>query len=146
MKYDVTYKCGHSGVLDLGGKTKDREWKVEQAQYNLCPDCYRAAKQREMEEELAKYDLPELTGTERQVKWATDIRFKFAHEANRIMNEDRYKNNSEFIEKYEKTYKSVVDVETTSKWWIENRDKFVGDKHAVFMNDQYIKIAGIGGR
>lgn len=144
MKYDVTYKCGHSGVLDLGGKTKDREWRVEQAQYRLCPDCYRAMKQKEMEEELAKYNLPELSGTERQIKWATDIRFKFAHEANRIMNEDKYRNNAEFIERYNKTYKSVVDVETTSKWWIEHRDEFEGvPKHAEFMNGQYIKISGI---
>ena len=141
MKYDVIFKCGHAGVLDLVGKST--EWRLEQAQYNLCPDCYRAMKQKEMEEELAKYNLPELSGTERQIKWATEIRFKFASEANRNLNGE-YKDNTEFIGKYTKTYKSIVDVQTTSKWWIEHRDEFEGvSKHAQFMNSQYIKIAGI---
>lgn len=49
-KYNVTYSCGHDGVVDLSGPGKDRERKLEWYSTSAqCPDCYRAAKKAEQE-------------------------------------------------------------------------------------------------
>lgn len=41
-KYDIKYSCGHTGRIELYGKTCDREGKIEYLEkYGNCPDCYR---------------------------------------------------------------------------------------------------------
>ena len=76
-KYDITYSCGHSGRIDIVGKNRDNliKWYQEKA---LCPQCYQEQQQKlqnEREKELIqKFELPELTGTEKQVKWANSLR------------------------------------------------------------------------
>lgn len=43
MKYDITYSCGHDGVVTLFGKNKEREKKLEwYADCAVCPECYKA--------------------------------------------------------------------------------------------------------
>ena len=44
-KYDITYSCGHDGVVSIGGKIDDRDRKLEWYKTEaVCPDCYRKAK------------------------------------------------------------------------------------------------------
>lgn len=70
-KYDVTYACGHTETVELFGKTSERERKIEWMEGNcLCPSCYKEKQQKEAE----AFDLPELTGTPKQVAWAEKIR------------------------------------------------------------------------
>lgn len=41
-KYDVTYSCGHAGVVELFGKEKDRQNKIQWYESDgLCPECYK---------------------------------------------------------------------------------------------------------
>jgi hypothetical protein len=41
MKYDVTYSCGHKDVVELFGKTEEREKKLAwYASAAVCPCCY----------------------------------------------------------------------------------------------------------
>ena len=56
MEYDITYGCGHEGVVNLVGKTKDREYKLEwYKNFGDCPECYEEKqKQKRQEEELKK--------------------------------------------------------------------------------------------
>lgn len=43
MKYDVTYSCGHDGVVSLLGEGAERERKLAwYADCGLCPECYKA--------------------------------------------------------------------------------------------------------
>ena len=49
MKYDGIYSCGHEGVIDIIGPTKDREWKKEHEFSQLCPECRKKAHQLELE-------------------------------------------------------------------------------------------------
>ena len=67
--------------------------------YSVCPDCYRAEQHEQATAEAAKVALPELTGSERQVAWAMDIR----HKASKSNGFNSIKN------------------ETSAKWWIDNR-------------------------
>ena len=41
MLYSGTFSCGHEGKVNIIGKAKDREWKIERAFSNMCPDCYK---------------------------------------------------------------------------------------------------------
>ena len=69
MLYSGTFSCGHEGKVNIIGKAKDREWKIERAFSNMCPDCYKKwleeehqRKNKEAMEEAKEMDLPELTG------------------------------------------------------------------------------------
>lgn len=43
-KYEVTYSCGHKGVVDLIGKEKDRRSKIEWLEKKgLCNRCYQSS-------------------------------------------------------------------------------------------------------
>lgn len=82
----VCEKCGESfryrrKVMNRSAADNLEEWTRENM--TVCPDCYRkmeieAERQRinEIIENMDKPALPELKGTEKQVKWATDIRNK----------------------------------------------------------------------
>lgn len=53
-KYDIIYSCGHEGVVELLGKEKDRQRKIEWYESTgLCPECYK----KEMREKEAKMPL-----------------------------------------------------------------------------------------
>ncbi len=49
-KYNVTYKCNHEGIVDLYGKSIDRERKLEWLKSTLCPECYARAQAQEANE------------------------------------------------------------------------------------------------
>ncbi len=85
MQYKVTYGCGHEGYINITKKSE--MWKKEERYLTLCPECYKkhleyekeqAAKKKAEEVEKSKIELglqlPELKGTEKQVKWANSIR------------------------------------------------------------------------
>lgn len=80
-KYDVTYTCGHSGVVNIIGPVKDREWKRQNEENKTCPDCWRKSieeerelKNKEAAEKAAEMELPELTGSPKQIAWANTLR------------------------------------------------------------------------
>jgi len=86
-KVRIPYKCGHTAAADLSkipaGKRKSRaKWYSENFD---CPDCFKqqrqksseqAANQRALDAEAfaEAHELPELDGSEAQVKWASIIR------------------------------------------------------------------------
>lgn len=52
MKYDITYSCGHTGIVELTGKGTEREKRIHfLTEYGLCPDCYKNKKQEEKKAE-----------------------------------------------------------------------------------------------
>lgn len=79
--YYGAFSCGHEGRVNIIGPGKDREWKKERAFGELCPECYKKWLEEERKkanleaaEKSSKMELPELTGTERQVAWANTLR------------------------------------------------------------------------
>lgn len=60
MKVNITYSCGHEGTIEVFGKAEEREREIKYfEEYGLCPDCYKAEKQKETEEFAVKCELPE---------------------------------------------------------------------------------------
>jgi hypothetical protein len=119
-KYDVTYQCGHMGVIRLEGSRSSRERELQWHQENkLCPECWKAM-QREKEQELVdsmgSLDLPALEGSEKQVDWANRIRAGILSD----LQEPRT------IVDYERIRREVaLEVAkgiTSARWWIDNRN------------------------
>lgn len=49
-QYDVTFGCGHSGIVNLVGKNTERERKLRYfEECGMCSDCYRKKKEKERE-------------------------------------------------------------------------------------------------
>lgn len=83
-KYTIDHSCGHEQTHDLIGRHKDRDRKIAWLETTLCADCYRAKIEREREEQAQKaaqdaqeVGLPDLTGTEKQIRWALQLRSEF---------------------------------------------------------------------
>ena len=140
-----TYNCGHEGRTNIIGKTKDREWKADKHFSGLCPECWEVEKQRQFDEanakaaaEAAEMDLPELTGTERQVSWANTLRQAW------IKTADGYVENGKTnIKKFKETdpdkaievekelaivmtaIDNILKAKTAARYWIDSRDSDV---------------------
>lgn len=57
-KYDVTYSCGHSGIVELVGKGSERERKIKFfEECGLCPECYKKKKQEEKSNEPFQLEI-----------------------------------------------------------------------------------------
>jgi hypothetical protein len=79
--YYGTYQCKHEGRINIIGPGKERQWKIDREFSGLCPECAKIEREKQLRqknEEAAKasaeMELPELTGSEKQVAWATSLR------------------------------------------------------------------------
>lgn len=141
-KYDITFSCGHAERRDIIGKVKDRESKAQWMAEGLCSECWEAEKKRKFEEENKKaaeeakeYGLPDLTGSEKQVAWATTIRQEWIAEAEKQIAriEERLANNPE-PEKANRAIRGIraaVDdrllKNVDARSWIDSRGESVLD-------------------
>ena len=114
--YNITYSCGHTERVQLYGPHRDRESYIEYAsRAKFCPDCYRAKKDEERRQEneraaslAGEIGLGALTGSEKQVAWATTIRQRALEEALRAGG-------------IKEKIVPLLNHETSAKWWIDNR-------------------------
>lgn len=142
-KYDVTFSCGHTELINLIGKVKDRERKIEYFEnHGLCSECWEAERTRQFEEqnqkaaeEAKEYGLPDLSGTEKQVAWANTLRQKFIAEAEKSMSGYEEKlSHKHFEENPDKKEKALVILdamrqaldarllkETSARFWIDHQ-------------------------
>jgi hypothetical protein len=102
--YYGTFACGCEGRVNIIGPTKDRQWKADRKFEGLCEDCYKKHLEEERQkaneeaaEKSKEMELPELTGTEKQIAWANTLRQKLI---------ERF----EDVTKDEETIKKFIDV------------------------------------
>lgn len=133
MKFYGTYSCGHDGEIQIYGPTKDREWKAKYEFDRLCPECRELERKRQIEEKdkiamdaAIQMGLPILTGTEKQIAWATKIRYDHINAVKRSL--ESYKKEkvtftfgSVATEQWKAVFDSLLSNETESKFWIKNR-------------------------
>lgn len=131
-KYSVTRVCGHDEIVNLIGKMKDREWRLNNVEPNkLCAECYQVELNRQREEvnrqtaEAAKdMNLPELEGSEKQVAWAETLRQKFLDKTSVIyVKNEKYnrKEDEKERQKYILALESIKATKTKASWWIDTR-------------------------
>jgi hypothetical protein len=99
-KYEITRNCGHTETHQITGNSRDREWRIKWLERHDCGACFGAKRVEASKAEGAAAlvalgdtasKLPTLTGSEKQVTWATQIRAKVftwlaSDEAGRAMN------------------------------------------------------------
>ncbi len=130
-KYEVTYTCGHTDTIELFGRMKDREWRLEREKDKLCPECWK----KQLEEDRAKENaeaaeanktlgLPELEGTEKQIPWAESIRQQILSAIEKevlgIISPEKKKKHPD---KYKSILEGVKSIKqhTAASWWIDRR-------------------------
>lgn len=143
--YYGTYSCGHEGRVNVVGPQKDRPWKIEREFKKLCLDCYekkRAEKAKVAEKEAKKMELPELSGSEKQVAWANTIRMDFIKFVKgKVESEEAQKLESYSDENKNEVLQALdnfVKANTEAEYWIDNR--FGTNYLLLDMKQEYKKI------
>lgn len=131
--YYGTYACGHEGRTNVVGPTKNRQWIADRRFEGLCPECYEAKLQADREaanadaaKKAKEMELPELTGTEKQVAWANTLRHRLVERFEAKIKEgftpSVAKRHGITEEKLRATLQNILQTKTEAKWYIENRD------------------------
>lgn len=133
MKYTVTFSCGHTGVVELFGKSADREKKLEWYQDTaVCPDCYkkswdmqRLEERQQAYENAKKMNLPALTGSDKQIAWAVTIRDRFFSLLNAYIDSHAKNTKTEagktFFRELKLRAQAFFSAQTKAVYWIDNR-------------------------
>jgi len=144
-KYDIKFSCGHVETRQLYGKTRDRENTISWLEGQLCSDCWKAEEARKREEATAQakeaaqeMELPELTGTEKQINWAICLRDNWLAIANEILarqiniwtpvinrHPERKGEAEGKIALLQRTINTIITQQTTARYWIDNRERNV---------------------
>lgn len=139
MRYYGTFSCGHDGSINIFGPGKERQWRVERRFSGLCPDCYkkmleqeREQKDRDSEKESEEMDLPKLTGSEKQIKWATTIRLGFVKKAYEMFKPNS--DSKEMIEMLDALEYGIM-CHTDARYWIDHRDESARQISMAFLNE-----------
>lgn len=76
-KYEIKKACGCIETINIGGPVKDRDRKAEWHAEQDCRACQIATQKAEAATEAAALNLAPMTGSEKQISWAMDIRHRF---------------------------------------------------------------------
>jgi len=129
MKYDVTYKCGHTGTIELLGTASKREYALKSAETSICPECQKKKNMEVLDADISK-GYCALTGSEAQVSWAATIRHRKVEAVEDFLGEDlkevKNKVDTATFEFLNCGYDRIVNILKTEKagaaWWITHRD------------------------
>lgn len=119
-KYTITHTCGHEHEYQLFGKSRERDRKIAWLEKQECPACRRKAEEEAAKKATEGMELPELEGTEKQVKWANTIRGQFIN-ATRTYNETCAFGIANPRIDVEKALSIIASVKT-ARDFIDNRD------------------------
>lgn len=122
--YTIKLACGHTGTVHATGPQDKRDAYLLWASENkICRDCWTDQKQKDRQAQIAaekqaaekirsekKLQLPELSGSEKQVSWAKDILTKLLADS-----------------KVEWAIRKVIELNpelsSQAKYWIDRRDR-----------------------
>ena len=122
--YDVNFSCGHTEVKELFGKESGRRSQIANWERSgLCSECYakKIAAEKAAALEAAKAatsELTALTGSEKQIDWATKIRARIMGDKELLLTAAK----PEMKETVANIVKSIEN-NTLASWWIDNREQ-----------------------
>lgn len=121
----IAYRCGHTATKQLHGPHADRERYVAWcARHADCPACAEAAADAHVAAVEAEYDLPPLTGTERQVAWGRKLRIKLIGDYLLHADGIRERVPAKNMGQYEETRAAFLVAmagKTAASWWIDHQ-------------------------
>lgn len=109
--YTITHTCGHQQRHDITGPEKNRESRADYYRSCVCADCYRAEQLAAAQKATA--DLPALTGSPKQIAWATKIRAKLVTQITEITARITDKAFGDMV-------RGKILSQTDSRWWIDH--------------------------
>lgn len=129
MKTHIEHSCGHDSIADLVGPNThgQRQRKADWLATRPCPACARqqetdecATQNAETAQDAEAQGWPELTGTPKQISWATALRAQtIAAMAERLAD----KLTPETTERALELWTAGALRATDAAWWIDHRDR-----------------------
>ena len=117
--YTITRACGHTETHNITGPIKNRRARAERMEEKRCFACENAAKTEQAAAETT--DLPALTGSEKQIAWATTIRAEAVKAARAAVEMAREKYDTATADMANNRAKALEGI-TSAKFWIDNRE------------------------
>lgn len=131
----LTFACGHTEQVQLYGKMSERDRQVAAALHHDCPACRAANAQAA----AAEASLPALTGSEKQVGWAGEVRAKLMPEIDAMgakargafaaLPADQQAARGAELDKILRAV-AIVKANTKAGWWIDQRQ---GDARSILI-------------
>lgn len=123
-KFYGTFKCGHEGEVYTGGYSDEYRQQAadDKFSHELCPHCYQKKIEEDREKakkEAERLNLPELTGSVKQINWAVSIRNEYINEMKPFIEYAKNKDN-DFNRLFIKVANDIQNI-TDSSYWIDNR-------------------------
>lgn len=114
--YTITRTCGHVEEIQIYGTNVhgERERRADREATRQCRSCYEA--QQAKRDAEASADWPALTGTDRQIAWATTIRAKLLGELEAEVRRGRLGEQAWPI------WRDAALRHTAAAWWIDHRN------------------------
>jgi hypothetical protein len=110
MKQTFTHSCGHEATYDIEGNRPEMMQKVLSMKEQPCPCCI-------------NNDLPQLAGSDKQIKWATDIRANILNNMYTVekMIAKANTDNDPRLDIYTQAL-DCIKSQSQASWWIDNRN------------------------
>lgn len=125
--YTITHTCGHDEEIQIYGTNVhgEREAKAARLSSTACAACQAA------EARKSWGDLPALTGSDKQIAWASSIRdtilATLTEQMSRLdaLSAEQLEQAGQGVGALDKTRQVLdrVKAETKASWWIDNRDR-----------------------
>lgn len=116
MKYEIKHSCGCTETVDIFGTNVhgERDRKVERLESKPCRKCAHAN------------DGEELTGSDKQISWAQDIRHEMSNELDTLhawatKNAKCDEHRKQFDDNFAVARENMAKI-TEARWFIDNRD------------------------
>lgn len=136
----ITYACGHEGVVELFGRSTDRERRAAWLASDVCPDCAfkaRAEKAAKIAAEAEADGLPRLIGSEKQVVWAEQLRKQFFETADKKradaiaqteavrdeLSADEIARRNQVVKDWDSGISYIAISKVKASWWIDNKSQ-----------------------
>ena len=129
MQTTITHTCGHTETVQMYGSASERDSKAAWLASKPCQECQRKAQQAQATESAQAQGLPALTGSDKQVAWATTIRAEQLGKVAKMRQEfeatGRKQNVTEDVMAAQMgqfdALVAKLATQTAASWWIDRR-------------------------
>ena len=132
-KYEIAHSCGHVETVQIYGTNVhgERERRAAWLASKPCPECERRAKAEAARAKAEEMGLSGLTGSEKQVAWAEDIRSKAVRDAEDALGYDQSRalvasgtltaEQEARLPLLERALREGASEHAGAAWWIDHR-------------------------
>ncbi|GIV51810.1 MAG: hypothetical protein KatS3mg038_3729 [Candidatus Kapaibacterium sp.] len=128
MLIQITRSCGHQEWVRSKAPLYLRASVVARESQKLCPECYAAQRVAQAQQVVQSQSLPQLTGSDKQIAWASDIRQQML-----VATADLRAQAEKAVEHPERdpqgtapvvlaVHNEIINTRTEASWWIDNRN------------------------